>query len=389
MCLCLPPEISLFEPQSGVEASVVQARHDHDRMRETFERYGIQSYNMREIIGKEIARRNRIPFTSKSQLLRELETRALFFLDFYKIPINFDRLMKEMEVLLDQDISTIGLDSAIAINGVLTNVLDHQGNFKEFNPELPPAGNFLFWRDTNHITADLMGTHKMFYSIRDQEVALAEMAFQTLGVKYQQMLRDQEGSIEGGDVLPMELRNQLFALIGNAERTSWEGVKAWYELHEKSFSASGQGIIPLVVEGPHSNTQDQMHLDTYAQQVAPNTIIHCKEISNNRNVSLLMRKGGEISKVKIDNLYNGIFSEWIERNADNVYDISREAQLNYAPNVLVHGSASKDTTVFITRDDTPEVTHFIKQHAIEVVRLSMNELTKFYGGAHCATSELR
>jgi len=132
-----------------------------------------------------------------------------------------------------------------------------------------------------------------------------------------------------------------------------------------------------------------MHLDTYAQQVAPNTIIHCGEISNNRNVSILTRKKGEIVKVKIENLYNGIFSEWIERNATNVYDMTREEQLNYAPNVLVHGSDSKNTTVFTTRDGTPEVTRFIEQHAIEVVKLSMNELTKFYGGAHCATSEVR
>jgi len=389
MCLCLPPEVSLFEPQSGVETSVVQARQDHDRMREAFEHYGIQSFNMREIIGREIVKRCRLPFRSKDQLLRELESRSLFFLRQYDISLNFDRLMQEMEVLLDQDISSMGLDPALAINAVLTNVIDHQGNYKTFNPNLPPAGNFLFWRDTNHVTADIMGTHKMFYSIRDQEVYLAEIAFDSLGIKYHHMMLGRNGNIEGGDSLPMEINNQLFALIGTAERTTWEGVEAWYELHEKSFSPSGQGITPLVVEGPHSNTQDQMHLDTYAQQVAPNTIIHCGEISSNRNVSILTRKNGVIVKVKIDNLYNGVFSEWIERNATNVYDMTRKEQLNYAPNVLVHGSDSKNTTVFTTRDGTPEVTRFIEQHAIEVVKLSMNELTKFYGGAHCATSEVR
>lgn len=69
--------------------------------------------------------------------------------------------------------------------------------------------------------------------------------------------------------------------------------------------------------------------------------------------------------------------------------MTRDEQLNYAPNVLVHGSQSGDTTVFVTRDGTPEVTRFIQEHAVDTVLLRMNELTKFYGGAHCATSEIR
>lgn len=48
VCLTLPPEISLFEPNSA-DADVLRARQDHDRMRETFEQYGIQSFNMREM----------------------------------------------------------------------------------------------------------------------------------------------------------------------------------------------------------------------------------------------------------------------------------------------------------------------------------------------------
>ncbi len=102
-----------------------------------------------------------------------------------------------------------------------------------------------------------------------------------------------------------------------------------------------------------------------------------------------MRKNGDIVRVKPENLQNGSFSEWIEQNANNVYDMTREEQLNYAPNVLVHGNKDKETTVFITRDGTPEFTQFIKTHAVNTVLLKMDELTKFYGGSHCATSEIR
>lgn len=389
MCLTLPPEISLFEPQSRESASVVLASKDHDRMRQEFEKRGIVSYNMREIIGVELARRNKNFFTSRENFLSELVARAYFLYKNYELTIDFDRLVNEVETLFDKDVATMGLDPAIAINGVLTNMTGVDGRLKEFDPNTPPAGNFLFWRDTNHVTASKLVTHKMFYPIRDQEVVLAQIGFDSLGVKYNAVSIPGKGSIEGGDILPMEIGGQLYAMIGTAERTSLEGIKAWYKMHEKSFSLSGDGVIPVMVQGPTSNTQDQMHLDTYAQQVAPETIIHCGAISRNRKVSILMRKGGEIVNVNINGLERGTFSEWVEKNARNVYNMSLQEQLDYAPNVLVHGSNNGETTVFVTRDGTPEVTKFIQQHAIDTVLLHMNELTKFYGGAHCATSEVR
>jgi arginine deiminase len=303
--------------------------------------------------------------------------------------LEFDRLAWEIESLFDIDIQNMGLDPAIALNGVLTNVLDFNGRYKQFDPNLPPAGNFLFWRDTNHITADSLVTHKMFYPIRDQEVALAQVGFDALDIRYKPISIPGYGSIEGGDILPMEINGQLYAMIGTAERTSHEGVKAWYEAHEKSFSLSGDGIIPMMIQGPTSSTQDQMHLDTYAQQIAPGTIIHCGDITSNRQISILMRQGGDIVTVDVGRLKGNTFLEWIETNATHVYNMTTQEQLSYAPNVLVHGSPSKGTTVFVTRDGTPEVTRFIEQHAVDTVLLHMNELTKFYGGSHCATSETR
>ena len=389
MCLTLPPEISLFEPQSREDASVVKARADHDRMRQEFENRGISSYNMREVIGKELAKRSQNEFTSRDSFLTELIKRSYFLHNEYGLSGDFEHLVYEIEQLFDQDVQTMGLDPAIAINGVLTNVTGVDGRIKDFDPQLPPAGNFLFWRDTNHVTGNVMGTHKMFYPIRDQEVALARIGFDSLGMRYQQISIRGKGNIEGGDVLPMELDGQLYALIGSAERTSPEGVEAWFNLHEKSFLASGEGVIPMVVQGPTSNTQDQMHLDTYAQQVAPETVIHCKDISQRRKVSILARRRGEIVRLDVENLKTGTFAEWIEKNTLNSYEMSLREQLDYAPNVLVHGSETGDTTVFITRDGTPEVTKFIQQYAVEMVLLHMNELTKFYGGAHCATSEIR
>ncbi|MCL4209011.1 hypothetical protein KJZ63_05290 [Patescibacteria group bacterium] len=384
VCLTLPPETSLFEPNAS-DANVMRARQDHDRMRETFEQHGIKSFNMREIIGTELARRNDLAFTSRDKFLSELICRAYELQRQYGLVADFDRLVAEITSLFDHDVKSMGLDAAIAINGVLNNVLNPSGKLKHFNPNLPPAGNFLFWRDTNHITGNQMGTHQMFYSIRDQEVALAKIGFDALGINYQPVVTGKStASIEGGDILPLELNGQLYSFIGTAERTSYEAVKAWYAMHESLFNVSGDGIIPMVVQGPTRDTQDQMHLDTYMQQIAPGAIIHCGELTRQREISILARRKGEIVKLQPEN-----FGAWIDRNAGNVYDMSRDEQLNYAPNVLVHGSEGGDTTVFVTRDGTPEVTNFINQHAVNTVLLKMNELTKFYGGAHCATSEIR
>lgn len=385
VCLTLPPETSLFEPNAA-DASVVRARQDHDRMRETFEQHGIQSFNMREIIGTELARRNDLAFTSRDKFLSELIGRAYELQRQHGLVADFDRLVDEIVNLFDRDVKGMGLDPAIAINGALNNILDQNGRLKQFNPNVPPAGNFLFWRDTNHITGNQMGTHQMFYSIRDQEVALAKIGFDALGINYQPVIaRGSKASIEGGDVLPLELNGQQYALIGTAERTSAEAILAWYALHESLFSASGDGIIPMVVQGPTDiDTQSQMHLDTFMQQVAPGAVIHCGELTRMREISVLARKNGEIVRLRPEN-----FGTWIDENATNVYDMSVDAQKAYAPNVLVHGSQDGGTTVFVTRDGTPEVTNFIQQHAVNTVLLKMNELTKFYGGAHCATSEIR
>lgn len=389
VCRTLPPGKSLFEANAA-DASVVKARQDHDRMREAFQTEGIQSFNMRQIIGTELAARYDLDITSRHHFLQEVIRRAEQLQLRYGLVKDFNDLVNEIVQLFDYDVQTMGLDPAIAINGVLTNVLDHQGYIKPFDPDLPPAGNFMFWRDTSHITGNQMGTHRMFYPIRDQEVALAQIGFDALGLEYQPvLLNGSSGSIEGGDVIPKELNGQLFSVIGTAERTSWDAVVAWFTMHEKLFSASGDGIIPLVVEGPTSDTQDAMHLDTFEQQIAPGAVIHCGEITRQRPISILMRKAGEIIKVRPENLQKGTYGEWIEQNACDIYDMTRAEQLLYAPNVLVSGSPSKNTTVFITRDGTPDVTRFIRQHALKTVLLKMNELTKFYGGAHCATSEIR
>ncbi len=371
----IPPEKSLFEPNSDT-ADVLAARKDHDRMTQEFRNRGIEVFNMRNIIGIKLAEVMKHKFDTPFKLLAELVRRAEQLKKSYGLNGSMDQVAGELESLLKLDMESMGIPAALAINSALTNCMDIQtGLERPFSYDDPPPANFLFWRDTLHVTGNQVGLNKMFYPIRQQEVALAKLGLDQLGVNYSKIAK---GSIEGGDVMPWEIQNTRFAALGRAERTSPAGMKSWYEMHESLFSFSGEGLIPVVIEGPTSNTQDQMHLDTYMAQVAAEAIIHCPEITGQRQISYLTRRHGEIVKIDTQN-----FAYWIEANALHVFNMSRQAQLAYAPNVLV----DRDI-VYITRDGTPEVTDFIKEHAV-TVELHSNELTKFYGGAHCATTEIR
>lgn len=379
MGLAMPPEISLFEADASFDGSIESTRQDHERMQTELASRGIKVYNMREIIGQEISTRQQV-YTTRESLLGELKRRTEILHTAYHLG-DKERMMQELEANLDSDIRNMGLGPALAINATLTNCIDTDGKRKNFDRETPPACNFMFWRDTNHITGDQMGTHRMFYPIRQQEVILAQIGLDALGLRSEPVLSNgRYGSIEGGDIMPIEVGGNLYALIGRAERTSDEGVNAWFETHKKLWRATGEGIIPMVIEGPRNGTQDQMHLDTYAQQIAKDNMIHCGEITQARGASILARKGGEIVKIDTE-----VFKDWIEERFTNVLNMTREEQLAYAPNVLVDAGS----TVYVTRDGTPRVTEYIRQHVPEVVLLQMNNLTKLYGGAHCATSEIR
>jgi N-dimethylarginine dimethylaminohydrolase len=199
----------------------------------------------------------------------------------------------------------------------------------------------------------------MFYPIRQQEVILAEIGLRALGINHENM-KIQYGSIEGGDVMPIEINGQRYAFIGRAERTSDGGVERWFQTHEDLWN--------------------QMHLDTFFQQVGKDSCIHCDKLTSRRRISVLTRRGSEI--VKVDTTK---FNEWIEKKFTNPYIMTREEQLHYAPNILVDAGS----TVYITRNDSPEVTKFIKEQVPEIVLLDLQYLTKLYGGVHCSTSEIR
>ncbi len=390
--LMMPPRVSLFEEVAHKDGSILAAREDHNRMTTEFDKHGIEVFSMRKIIGKAIAEKNRSGLETPGALLTELKRRAVQLNEHYGIG-NLEQVYAELEELLRQDILTMGADAAVAINGVLTNCIDVNGNKMGFDINLPPAANFMFWRDTNHVLGNKMGTHRMFKPIRDQEDALAHIGFNTLGLKYQPVVTTEKHivdphtenehndvSIEGGDVLTMELNGNRFAMIGQAERTSMAAVESWYRMHKAMFSASGEGLIPAVVTGPDHDTQDQMHLDTHTQQIAPGAIVHCREITQNRQFAVITERNGKIELVDCQ-----IFADWIDHQASDTYEMSKEEQERHAANVLVDGTR----TVYVTRDGSPDIEAFLAKHVDEVVRLHMNDLTNLYGGAHCSTSELR
>lgn len=374
--LSMPSRMSLFEISSNGCCSAIDVRSDHQRMQDEFRKRGINVINMRQIIGSELEKTQRT-FRNKEQLLVELKNRIYFLNQTYHLR-DYKQSITELETLLNKDIAEFGEGPAIAINATLNNCIKANGLYDPFNVSSPPAANFMYWRDTNHVVGNEICTHTMYFPIRQREVILTEIGLKSLDFKFRK-IDLKKGSIEGGDIFPVEISGNRYSFIGRAERTSDEGVESWFDLHSKLWKNSGEGIIPLVIEGPTSGTQDQMHLDTFSQQISANSMIHCGEITSNRRVSLLSQKNGQMTKTAL-----GTYQSWIENNFSNVYNMTRSEQLSYAPNVVVDGEI-----VYTTRDSTPSVTKFIRNNCIEVVELRMNSLTELYGGAHCATSELR
>lgn len=377
--LCMPPSLSLFEldASSDTGGCIYSANQEHQGMQRELSDRGIEVFNMRQVIGEKLAEREN-HFKNIGQLRQELESRILQLKNRYGLG-KTEEIFKELEVLLNEDKTRYGEDVAVAINATLTNCADLNGKFKKFNPNIPPAANFLFWRDTNHITGDQVRSHKMFWPIRQQEVILAEMGMKAIGIESERM-NIPHGSIEGGDVMPIEVNGRRYAFIGRAERTSNEGVEEWFKTHEGLWSQSGNDVTPVVVDGPHQDTQDQMHLDTFFQQVSGDSCIHCGDLTDARDLSILARRGSNI--VRVDTIK---FSRWINNNFTYPYNMTRDEQLNYAPNILVDAG----NTVYITRSGTPNVTRFIENQVTTTIMLGLEHLTKLYGGVHCSTSEIR
>ncbi len=387
MCLMMPPELSLYETNAPGEASVIRARQDHLRMQEAFEDHDTVVFNMREIIGRAIVDRAQHRFQTPDLLLAELKRRTELLHKHYGLN-SLDQAMQELRELLFSDVRTMGSDAAVSINGVLTNCIGLDGKEVPFDYSQPAAGNFMYWRDPLHITGGKIGTHTMHYSIRDQEVRLAQIGLAALGLEYTPLRFDNlnassrggvnKVSIEGGDVLNFDLNGSLYTAIGQSERTAWEAVEAWYHLHEADFSLDG-GLTPIMVKGPAVGTQDAMHVDTFSSQVAPGAVMHCGEITRQRPASILYMKHGQLVQQEL-----GSFGDWLDRTASHSFDMSRQDQLNYVPNGVMDGD-----TFYLTRSGSDEVMKFLKQHVKDLANLEMNDLTRYYGAIHCSTTYLR
>jgi arginine deiminase len=384
-----PNKISLFEP---VNFPMILARQDHEKMQGIFQGYGIEIHNMRLIIGEqftnEVFKNKPLPkeINTLSKLRTELISRATIihneYLGDHKQSV-FGQSLKDIDDLLQKDLELFkGNEKAvIAINALYTYCIDIKGNYVNFDVKSDkyPMGNQIFWRDTNHITGQSMGLHKMHFPIRQPEVAIARIGIEALGIPYSQIKLD-KGSIEGGDVLPMEINGNRFALIGQAERTSVEGAHAWYQLHKKEFKDND--IIPLLIRGPNTETQTEMHLDTYFQQVSENGVIHCEDVTKERTVFRLFESNGEVKEQDL-----GKFNDYISHRFTDIYPMSRDEQLKYTPNVLVDGSRN---VVFVTREITEKAKTFLEKTCGQKTEfLNMPHLTQLYGGAHCSTSEVR
>lgn len=370
---------ALFEENASVLASVLEARREHREMVEAFKSHGINVTDLRSSLGKSLKDPEKRSFPDAEAFLNAAKAKAMYLKACNGIG-DLGNVYAQLEHAFISDVANMGEQAAIEVNAVLCGMADEKK--RRLDRKIDPIPNMMFARDYLHVTGGELVTNAMRFDVRRQEVPLAQKALSHEGIPFSKL--HTAGSLEGGDIMPLEFNNTLFAAIGKAERTDERGVHSWYNKHERKFSASGDGLVPIIVEGPNANTQDQMHLDLVWQQVGSGAAVFCSELAEQRVVGTLLKKKGMLQVVDRMPMI-----KWIEKTVDDALEISRQEQQAYATNLLFHGrDGGQQPVAFLTRTDTPRVTEFISQHA-EIVLLNLIHLTKFYGGVHCLTTEFR
>jgi len=254
------------------------------------------------------------------------------------------------------------------------------------NPELEhykinPATNHFFQRDPQITTDKGVVLGRMKNRVRDYETLLAEHVFENLGITPLYRV-NHHGTLEGGDYIPAG----DYALIGQGLRTNEDAIQQL--LDQKVFD------FPeiAVVYDPFCQ-QDEMHLDTYFNLVAPDKGIIVDERIHSENgnphpdklsrVTLYQRQeDGKYSQKTEKNELT--FQEYLEHKGVHLIPLPKELQKRYGINILT----MKENEVIAVENVSPDYCTYLKSHGVRVREVPMENLTKGYGGPHCMTQVL-
>lgn len=234
----------------------------------------------------------------------------------------YNEVKRDIDVILDQDISYYGEQGALRLNYLLSLSKPW------------PMANIFYGRDQSQAIIDRIILSSLRWNIRKPEVRIFKDALQHLG--YSSALVDiREGTFEGGDVAMFK----NFCFIGVGARTSMSAVKEVCRQIGDSLKAHNIELIAVVNRqheeessffiSPTGEHMQVMHLDMFWIPISPDLVMaYTTELDHREAIRVWQEKG----RILTERL--GTFREFMRACDVDIFEVNEAEQRNFATNLI-------------------------------------------------------
>jgi arginine deiminase len=299
--------------------------------------------------------------------------------------------------------------------------LDRHPGFRVIMPTVSlatPLANLYFMRDQQALTAQGYILGRMSKPQRREEPALTGALLRTWGADVVTEIRA-PGTFEGGDFLPMG----DFALLGTGDRTNASAVR---QILAAPIGFDEVGVVHQPahpsIPGDDPDPMIDMHLDTYLNIPGDGIAVGCAPLLDRARVEIYRRPSrGPLRRAA----RTSSLREYLTAKKFEIVEITTLEQMSYASNFLCvkdrrilaveveqevdrvlatlasaaaanpHRYRNLLSLVQKEREELRGHNEFfphkqaLREMSVEVVPLSLREITGGYGGAHCMTCAVR
>ena len=285
----------------------------------------------------------------------------------------YNEVNRDMDMILEQDISQYGEQGALRLNYLLSLSKPW------------PMSNIFYGRDQSQVIGDRVVLSSLRWNIRKPEVRIFKDALHALG--FSSAITDiREGTIEGGDIAMFD----GCCFIGVGARTSLSAVKEVCRQIGDSLKEKNIQLIAVVNKrqeeesnffiSPTSEHMQVMHLDMFWIPLAPDLVMAYTYEMDQRDAVLVTQEKGRIITEKL-----GSFREFLRSREIEIFEVNEAEQKNFATNLLNLG----DKRVIAALSSNPRVNAELEKRGFTVKYAELTKLVDGYGAVHCLTAPVR
>ena len=357
-----------------------KALQEHDSMIQLFKEHGVETIEIRDLLEDSIATNPQPPNDLIDDYLRCSGATGREFLE--AIAQLFKNVNNTRELI---DIMLNGImfgDTDLCANqpGTL-RALEHE----QFDPAsllVNPLNTLFFTRDPAAVVGDGIVLNHMYWPERDREVALYRQIFTHHTAMQEAPICDLNKSsyhIEGGDI---QVINAQTILVGISARTEPAAVESLAQELLASDKFESTELIAIRVP----SDELRIHLDTFISRIDHDTFLIDREICNSVSAYSIRLKtmGKGLSVAPIDLTIPEILStachepiRIIDCGGGNQTAYERERR-NNATSVLALSPGK-----LCVYEENVWTNEALEKAGMELFPLSIDELTKGYGGPNC------